>query len=471
MRDIKYKLTISVMASNRKDTLPKTLESIKPILENVSSELIVTDTGCDEELLEIIRGYTDKIVKFQWCNDFSKARNVSVELAQGQWYMFVDDDEWFEDVTSIINFFNSKESEKYNAFDYVQRNYSDYQGASWRDMPVGRATRLVDGQKFVDVIHEHFLYNLQPIKMMDAYVHHYGYIYKSVEEQMNHSKRNLQLLEKQMAEGNHHLRQYVHMLQEYNGLEQHEKAYEMALQGLQKAEENNEYIIKYVSGIKTNIVYSLLNMNKSEEVISRACQYMREGAINMSAYCAINGFLTHAYYGTDNTTGVIDTAKEYFGLLKQLKKNMIQMVHENVLTVGTAFSDVMPNMVFNMALMAAVQMQDEESALDIMKEVEVVDYLKSVDDGEWLQELVDMMLKSTEKTCYAKTIALYMNDLMCATKICNKLLDIKEQDEESFMMLAKNIVAIESDNPQIKLLRTIYYGLKGEVDKLRHDNL
>ena len=54
MIERKYMLTISILASNRKDTLPKTLESIKPILDNVSSELIVTDTGCDEELLQVI---------------------------------------------------------------------------------------------------------------------------------------------------------------------------------------------------------------------------------------------------------------------------------------------------------------------------------------------------------------------------------------------------------------------------------
>ena len=88
MNNKRYLLTISVMTSNRKDTLPKTLESLKPILDNVSSELIVTDTGCDEELLTIIRKYTDKIVTFEWCKDFSKARNVSVDMAQGQWYMY-----------------------------------------------------------------------------------------------------------------------------------------------------------------------------------------------------------------------------------------------------------------------------------------------------------------------------------------------------------------------------------------------
>ena len=33
MNNKKYKLTISLLASNRKDTLSKTLESLKPILD------------------------------------------------------------------------------------------------------------------------------------------------------------------------------------------------------------------------------------------------------------------------------------------------------------------------------------------------------------------------------------------------------------------------------------------------------
>ena len=109
----KCKLTISILASNRKDTIPKCLESIKPLLEKVDSELIVTDTGCEEDLLDIIRKYTDKIVRFQWCNDFAAARNVGLNMAHGQWFMYIDDDEWFDDVTEIIKFFNSEEEKDY----------------------------------------------------------------------------------------------------------------------------------------------------------------------------------------------------------------------------------------------------------------------------------------------------------------------------------------------------------------------
>ena len=117
------KLTISILASNRKDTLPRTLESIKPILDNVSSELIVTDTGCDKELISHIRKYTDKIIKYTWNDDFSEARNVGLNAAQGEWFMFIDDDEWFEDATPIIEFFNKEDDGTYNKLQYMVRNY------------------------------------------------------------------------------------------------------------------------------------------------------------------------------------------------------------------------------------------------------------------------------------------------------------------------------------------------------------
>lgn len=446
MKERKYMLTISVMASNRKDTLPKTLESIRPILENVSSELIVTDTGCDEELLSIIKKYTDKIVKFQWCKDFSKARNVSVDMALGEWYMYVDDDEWFEDVSPIIDFFNSGESKRYNAFDYLQRNYNNYEGTSWNDVPVGRAIRLVEGQKFVDVIHEHFLYNLQPVKMINAYVHHYGYVYKNTEEKLEHSKRNLELLEKQLAQGNNHLRQYVHMLQEYNGLNQHEKAYETAIHALEVAKSNKDNLIKYLSGIKTNVLYSLYNMDRNDEVISKAEEYLSEGCLSMSAYCAVNGYLAYAYYNIDDADKAVRAIKEYFSFQDFLRKYEMQKVNEAILMIDTAFSNKMINDLFNVGLMYAIDREDEESALVIMKNVQYITKVYCIDDEEWIRKMLSMMRHSENMDVYAAVLRIFMKDISCAAKICHMLLEIKEKDLSGYMMLTEKLVAVDDDD-------------------------
>ena len=104
-------LTISMLVSGREKTTEKSLQSLQPLREQLGAEIILTDTGCTPEYLEKIRGLADCVLKFTWCNDFAKARNVGLEAARGQWFMFIDDDEWFEDVAPIIAFFQSGEYE------------------------------------------------------------------------------------------------------------------------------------------------------------------------------------------------------------------------------------------------------------------------------------------------------------------------------------------------------------------------
>lgn len=456
MNEEKCMLTISILASNRKDTLPKTLESIKPILENVSSELIVTDTGCDEELLDVIHVYTDKVVKFEWCNDFSKARNVGLKMAKGQWFMFLDDDEWFEDVSQIITFFNSDQAQKYKAFDYLQRNYKDVEGKSWNDVPVSRASRIEGNIRFIDKIHEQFSKALQPAILIPEYVHHYGYIYSNEEDKQKHAYRNLSLLEKQLEEGNHSLRQYHHMLQEYNVLEYHQKAFEMALQGIQKAKENNENIPRFLSGLKVNVVSALINMDRNEEAIQYAKQYVNEGELTDVALCAMKGYLAHGHYNIGNKEETIAAVKEYFTIYLDIIDNKVLLVYNAMLTSAVAVGDAMPNMLFNIGLRCAVEMGNEQDILVMLRFRKYLKRFSPVDNGAWLGKLLELMKGRKERSSYATIIIMYMSDLMCATKICNKLLDIKEDSEEEFMILTKELISTEIDNPHIKILRTIY---------------
>lgn len=102
-------LSISLLASNRKDTTKKCLDSLKMIMERIDCELIIVDTGCDEEMQALLHEYTDQIIPFTWCNDFSKARNAGLEKCSGEWFLYIDDDEWFENVDELVEFFQSGE--------------------------------------------------------------------------------------------------------------------------------------------------------------------------------------------------------------------------------------------------------------------------------------------------------------------------------------------------------------------------
>ena len=80
-------LTIALLASNRKDTIGRCLESLRPIRERIPTELVVIDTGCDSEVRKLLESHADVVENFAWCNDFSAARNETLRYAHGEWYL------------------------------------------------------------------------------------------------------------------------------------------------------------------------------------------------------------------------------------------------------------------------------------------------------------------------------------------------------------------------------------------------
>ncbi len=207
-------LSIGMLISNRLDDVKKSLASIKPILEKVNSELICVDTVGPEKSdgsLAVAKEYTKNVYHFDWCNDFSKARNVSVDNAKGEWYMFMDDDEWFEDPTEIIDFFNSGEYKNYNSATYVIRNYKTLEGKEFADTHAIRMAKRTEGFRFVGRIHETFSKVSLPCKEFKAFVHHYGYAYKNDEERLKHSERNVTILEEELKNKKDDVRLHAQM--------------------------------------------------------------------------------------------------------------------------------------------------------------------------------------------------------------------------------------------------------------------
>ena len=51
-------LSISLLASNRKESLERCLDSLKPLLVKIPSELIIVLTGTDADVRRIAESYT-----------------------------------------------------------------------------------------------------------------------------------------------------------------------------------------------------------------------------------------------------------------------------------------------------------------------------------------------------------------------------------------------------------------------------
>lgn len=208
------KLTIGMLVSNHVQYIRNAMEALKPLLEAVPSELVVLDTkGAETDgSIEIVREYTDKIYPFTWCNDFSVARNACLDHARGEWFLYQDDDEWFDNVQEFIDFFQSGECEKYHTGFYYTKDYNATGGSSMA--VAGRMIRRTERTRFVGRVHETFNEVFAPNKQFNCFTHHMGYVFSTPESRKQHQLRNVSILEEELKENGYTPRICAQLVQE-----------------------------------------------------------------------------------------------------------------------------------------------------------------------------------------------------------------------------------------------------------------
>jgi tetratricopeptide (TPR) repeat protein len=82
-------LSVCLIVKNESQHLSRCLASVKPYAD----EIIVVDTGSQDNTPDIAREYGAKLSYFAWCDDFSAARNYSISQACGEWIFIIDADE------------------------------------------------------------------------------------------------------------------------------------------------------------------------------------------------------------------------------------------------------------------------------------------------------------------------------------------------------------------------------------------
>jgi glycosyltransferase involved in cell wall biosynthesis len=201
-----------MIVKNEEKWLEKCLTALKPLLDAVSSELVIVDTGSTDRTVEIAEKFTDKVHHFEWINDFAAARNFGMEKCVGEWFMFIDADEIFdEDIDEIIHFFSpagESKRDKYNSACLSFRNYTSEDGARFEVASFFRIIKKIPGHlcHFVGAIHESFANMSRPVYNFTFPVHHYGYVLVDDEIKERKSKRNLDLLYKEYEQKPHDIR-------------------------------------------------------------------------------------------------------------------------------------------------------------------------------------------------------------------------------------------------------------------------
>lgn len=208
-------VTISMLVSNRIDTVEKCFESFRPLLEQIPSEFIAVDTVGDEKSdgsVDVARKYADKIVHFEWCDDFAAARNAGLKEARGKWLIYLDDDEWFDDVGPLIDFFSKPELyENYDRVSMMEHSYTSVSQIEYATNEFSRISVIVPEAEFVDPVHEHLkgINYRNEYTIKNTFIHHVGYIGKVGDKK---SDRNRKIMDKELKKHPENLHLWIQQI-------------------------------------------------------------------------------------------------------------------------------------------------------------------------------------------------------------------------------------------------------------------
>ena len=87
-------ISVCIITKNESAKLERCLKSIRQADPDMLMEIVVVDTGSTDDTIAMAHTYTDKIYEFEWCDNFSTARNFSIEKASCEYILVLDSDEY-----------------------------------------------------------------------------------------------------------------------------------------------------------------------------------------------------------------------------------------------------------------------------------------------------------------------------------------------------------------------------------------
>lgn len=357
-------LTISLLCSGR-DGTKKCLDSLNTLRKRVPSELILVDTGCGEERRRLLSSYGDEIVSFAWCDDFAKARNAGVERARGDWFLYLDDDEYFVDTEAIEEFFLSGEYKDFGYAAYTIRNFFDNELTSFQDASAVRMYSLEKNGRFQGVVHEHFEPLMEPAKILSSIAEHTGYVHANGEDMAKHSLRNIRLLEKELSKENHddadRMRLWAHLAQEYFLLKDYEKLSAFCREILIKcAAWDEESVNRHRGCFYCGEVLAEMLQGKREaarRAYEKACRDRRNTGYSAARLMALGVEL----FREEEEDKAKECCRRYLKLWDDYKERPEKLFAEQTFFVVTAFYDETRNWMFSYQICLGLKRGDTSS--------------------------------------------------------------------------------------------------------------
>ena len=91
-------ISICIIAKNEEKNMHTFLSRIVDHTKGYPVEILIADTGSTDATKEIVSAFPVKLVHFDWINDFSAARNFTLQQAANDWILVLDCDEYVEEL-------------------------------------------------------------------------------------------------------------------------------------------------------------------------------------------------------------------------------------------------------------------------------------------------------------------------------------------------------------------------------------
>lgn len=203
-------LSATLIVRNEALHLPGCLASIADVVD----EVIVVDTGSSDTTLEIARAAGATLVSRPWDDSFAPARNAALDLAAGQWILYIDADERLAGAAGLRDALAATDAVAGLVRFRPGRGYTQY-----------REYRLFRNRpdiRFRGIIHETIVPDITRLEATEgvavvdvpAEIDHLGY----EGDQTAKHRRNLPLLERQLSDDPERLYLWFHLGMVLDGL-------------------------------------------------------------------------------------------------------------------------------------------------------------------------------------------------------------------------------------------------------------
>ena len=88
-------LSVVIITYNEEANLPRTLESVMPLVRDGKGEIIVVDSGSTDGTVEIAKSFGAKVFVEEW-KGYAAQKNSAIDKATGDWILSLDADEELE---------------------------------------------------------------------------------------------------------------------------------------------------------------------------------------------------------------------------------------------------------------------------------------------------------------------------------------------------------------------------------------